>query len=88
MFLTFMHSIEPRPLRGRDGVVTAPHLLKGGYHVLPVVLYRAVGSELKAAVEHWSPKPVKAHWVHVMCPGISQTCAACDALNIYVTPPF
>lgn len=88
MFPTFMHSIEPRPLRGRDGVVTAPHLLKGGYHVLPVVLYRAVGSKLKAAVEHWSPKPVKAHWVHVMCPGISQACAACDALNIYVTPPF
>ena len=69
------------------GVVIVPHLLKGGYHVLPVVLYRAVGSKLKAAVEHWSPKPVKAHRVHVMRPGISQARAACDALNICVTPP-
>ena len=62
-------------------------LLKGGNHVAPVVLDRAVGSQLQAAVQHWPPQAVEAHWVHVMCTRIGEAGGAGDALDICVTPP-
>ena len=63
------------------------HLLKCGNHMPPVVLNRAVGCQLQAAVQHRPPQAVKAHRVHVVCSRVGQAGTACDVLHISLLPP-
>lgn len=62
-------------------------LLKGGDHMPSIVLGRAVGRQLEAAVKHGSAQAVKAHGVHVVRAGVRQAGAAGDALDVHVPPP-
>lgn len=72
--------------RGRS-VARLSHLLKCGNHVPPVVLHRAVGCQLQAAVQHWAAQAVKPHRVHVVRARVCQAGSACDVLHISLLPP-